>query len=258
VRYVQKYATPAGKNARNTKWIIAKNARKLADVVRTPAARWPEQHAAPRIVRYGAKHCRTPNLKFLDTTMKTYVTRRSFLSLCTAALVFASTGFAAGPAPEKDQRRFEIRFLEMMIDHHYGAVKMSELCPGRTVHPELLAMCEMIKTAQLAEIQQMQTWLQTWYGVTHEPMLDRKSEKQIEYLATLTGAAFEKAYMSIMIEHHSMAAMMAVDCLNEAYHPEMLNMCAMMLATQGDEIAQMRIWLQQWYGINDLDRNDHS
>ena len=51
---------------------------------------------------------------------------------------------------------------------------------------------------------------------------------------------------------------MAVDCLNEAYHPEMLNQCAMMLAMQGDEIAQMRIWLQQWYGINDLDRNDHS
>ena len=119
-------------------------------------------------------------------------------------------------------------------------------------------MCKMIKTAQLAEIQQMQAWLQSWYGVSHEPTLTRKTQKQIEYLASLSGEAFEKAYMMMMIENHSMAAMMAIDCLNEAYHPEMLNMCAMMLTAQGDEIAQMRIWLQQWYGINDLDRNDHS
>jgi len=61
--------------------------------------------------------------------------------------------------------------------------------------------------------------------------------------------------MTMMIRHHFMAAMMAIDCLNQAYHPEMLNMCAMMLGMQGDEIAQLRSWLQQWYGINDLDRN---
>ena len=183
---------------------------------------------------------------------------RNILLPVLAALTLTASSFAAGPAPERDQRRFEIRLLTEMIDHHYGAVKMSELCPGRTIHPELLAMCEMIKTAQLAEIQQMQAWLQSWYGVSHEPTLTRKTQKQIEHLASLTGEAFEIAYMTMMIEHHSMAAMMAIDCLNEAYHPEMLNMCAMMLAAQGDEIAQMRIWLQQWYGINDLDRNDHS
>lgn len=92
--------------------------------------------------------------------------------------------------------------------------------------------------------------------MTHAPHLDRKTQRQIAHLATLSGEAFEKAFMATMIKHHSMAAMMAIDCLNEAYHPEMLNMCAMMLAAQGDEIAQLRIWLQQWYGINDLDHRD--
>ena len=119
-------------------------------------------------------------------------------------------------------------------------------------------MCEEIKASQSEEIATMQAWLQSWYGITHAPHLDRKTQRQLAYLATLSGEAFEKAFMAIMIEHHSMAAEMAIDCLNEAYHAEMLNMCAMMLAAQGDEIAQMRIWLQQWYGIGDLDRQDRT
>jgi uncharacterized protein (DUF305 family) len=185
------------------------------------------------------------------------LTRRAFASVCSAALLlFAPVGFAAGPAPERDQQRFEINFLEQMIDHHYGAIKMSELCDGRTVHADLKAMCDMIKTAQAAEIREMQAWLKNWYGWTHEPRLDSKTQKQIEELSRLTGAEFEIAYMTMMIKHHSMAAMMAVDCLNQAYHPDMLNMCAKMLCDQGNEIAQLRLWLMQWYGINDLDRND--
>lgn len=182
----------------------------------------------------------------------------AMLSVSLAALCFTTTATAAGPAPERDQRRYEVRFLSMMIDHHYGAVKMSELCAGRTVHPELQAMCEQMHASQLEEIAMMQAWLKSWYGITHEPMLDRKMQRQVRALSGLTGAAFEKAFMSMMIPHHSMAVMMSLEALNQAYHPELLNMAAMMLGAQGDEIAQMRLWLQQWYGINDLDRNDRA
>lgn len=187
-----------------------------------------------------------------------FSTRRSFLGLCAALLAFTSIGFAGAPAPERDQRRFEINFLTTMIDHHYGAVKLSELCKGRTVHAELQKMCDMIIMAQTAEIEEMQGWLKSWYGINHEPALDRKTRRQVEHLTRHTGAKFEKTYMSILIPHHSMAAHMAIDCLNQAYHPEMLDMCAKMLGDQGDEIAMLRLWLMQWYGINDLDHNDRT
>lgn len=160
---------------------------------------------------------------------------------------------AGGPAPAKSQSRFEISFLQEMIDHHYAAVKMSELCAGRTVHPELQELCDQIKAAQTEEIAQMQSWLLDWYGITYEPELDRKTQRQLDELAAMTGEEFEIAYMTMMIGHHSMAVMMALDCLKEAYHAEMLNMCAKMLGDQGNEIALMRIWLEQWYGITDLD-----
>ena len=100
----------------------------------------------------------------------------------------------------------------------------------------------------------MRSWLQSWYGLDHEPELDRKTRRQVEFLASLTGEAFEKAFMQILIEHHAMAMEGAVECLLRAYHPEMLNMCAMMAAAQGEEIAMLRIWLCDWYSICDLHR----
>jgi len=188
-----------------------------------------------------------------------HITRRRFAAMCSAALLcFASFGFSSGPAPERDERRFEIDFLTRMIDHHYGAVKMAELCDGRTVHNELLDMCQSIKTAQTAEIATMQGWLQSWYGVTHEPQLDRKTRRQIDQLSRLSGAEFEKHFMAGMIMHHEMAIDMGRDALLQAWHPDLLNMVAKMMGSQADEIVQLRLWLIQWYGINDLDRNDRT
>jgi uncharacterized protein (DUF305 family) len=190
--------------------------------------------------------------------MKTpFISRRSFVGLCVALCTFAASALASGPAPERDQRRFEVSFLTSMIDHHFGGVKLAELCAGRTIHAQLEQLCEDVKSAQSAEITKMQEWLRDWYGITHQPELDRKTQRQIDALSKLTGGDFEKAFMAVMIGHHTQAAHMAIECLNQAYHPEMLNMCAMMLGSQGDEIAMMRIWLIQWYGINDLDRSDH-
>jgi len=182
--------------------------------------------------------------------------RRTFLSVCAALLVFVSVGAAAEPAPEREQRRFEIEFLTMMIDHHFGAVKMAELCDGRTVHTDLLNLCHQIKTAQTAEIAMLQGWLQNWYGVSHAPELDRKMQQQVDRLSELTGAAFEKTFMAIMIRHHAAAVDRGREALLKAWHAELLNMAAKMIGDQGDEIAMMRIWLIQWYGVQNLD-HDH-
>ena len=80
-------------------------------------------------------------------------------------------------------------------------------------------------------------------------------QRQVEQLSKLSGAEFEKMFMRMMSEHHATAAVDAVECLLKAYHPEMLNMCAMMLGAQGDEIAQMRVWLCQWYAVCSLENN---
>lgn len=53
-------------------------------------------------------------------------------------------------------------FLELMIEHHQGAVDMSELVLESS-RPEIREFAQEIINAQEAEITQMQAWLAEWY-----------------------------------------------------------------------------------------------
>ena len=62
-----------------------------------------------------------------------------------------------------DGEEFEVAFLRSMIRHHWAAVREAETCLDRAEHQDLLRLCQNIKTVQLSEIAQMQTWLEEWY-----------------------------------------------------------------------------------------------
>jgi uncharacterized protein (DUF305 family) len=58
---------------------------------------------------------------------------------------------------------FDKMFLEMMIEHHAGAVRMSGLVKEKSTRPELLKFAEGVIKDQTAEIQQMEAWKKTWF-----------------------------------------------------------------------------------------------
>ncbi|HJT70794.1 MAG TPA: DUF305 domain-containing protein [Terriglobales bacterium] len=152
---------------------------------------------------------------------------------------------ASAPAPTQQQSKFEIRFMENMIDHHMMAVMMSQICLQKAVHPELQPMCQSIITTQSAQIQTMQSWLAQWYGVTYSP---QTSNARMEKLMKLNGAEFEIEFMQEMIEHHADAIRESTDCLLKAYHKELRDLCQNIITAQAAEINTMRTWLCQWYG----------
>ena len=55
---------------------------------------------------------------------------------------------ASGPAPTKAQARYEIDFLQDMIDHHMMAVMTAELCVEKAVHEELRAWIEAYRQGE--------------------------------------------------------------------------------------------------------------
>jgi uncharacterized protein (DUF305 family) len=177
--------------------------------------------------------------------------RRGFAAICSATMliVFASAGFAAGPAPTEEQRQFEIRFLTEMIDHHAMAVMTSELCMERAVHPQLIQLCSQIREMQLEEIATMQTWLEDWYGIEHEPEMTPGMRKQMEKLAALSGAEFEIEFMKMMIRHHWTAVVRAEECQETAYHAELVQLCENIETAQLAEIHLMGSWLCDWYDL---------
>jgi uncharacterized protein (DUF305 family) len=96
----------------------------------------------------------------------------------------------------------------------------------------------------------MQSWLQDWYGISYEPEMTPGMMRQVEKLAELESAEFEIEFTQSMIKHHLGAIKEGEQCLDRAYHPELLSLCQNIIVTQTQEIAQMQTtWLCEWYGI---------
>jgi uncharacterized protein (DUF305 family) len=175
--------------------------------------------------------------------------KRFLTTAAIAALVLSTSVQASGPAPTRDQQQFEIRFLTEMIDHHAMAVMMADLCLERATHPELRQLCHNIKEAQTEEIVTMQTWLEDWYGIEHQPDMTPGAQNRMQKLAALSGAEFEIEFLKEMIQHHWLAVVRARQCQDRAYHPELIEMCEDIETKQLAEIELMGSWLCEWYGL---------
>lgn len=173
---------------------------------------------------------------------------RSTIVLVLAAMVAAFTTpvFADAPAPDKQTAKYEVKFMENMIDHHAMAVMMAQMCTMKAIHPELISLCQNIISSQSAEIEMMQTWLQDWYGITYEPDMHMG---EMQGHMKMDSAQFEEWFMKRMISHHAKAIQEAEDCLEEAYHGELISMCQNIINTQTQEIEMMQTWLCEWYDV---------
>lgn len=165
---------------------------------------------------------------------------------------FATPVLADGPAPEEQTAKYEIKFLENMIDHHAMAVMMAEMCTMSATHPELVALCENIIATQSAEIEMMQTWLMDWYGIAYEPEMHMG---EMAGHMNMDPSQFEEWFMKRMISHHATAIKEAQDCLEEAYHPELLSLCQNIISAQYQEIQMMQTWLCEWYEVCNYRQN---
>ena len=95
----------------------------------------------------------------------------------------------------------------------------------------------------------MQSWLQSWYGVSYSPQMMPGMQNHMERMSEMSGAEFEITFMKEMIRHHWRAVVSATGCIDRAYHPELISMCANIVETQVAEITLMRTWLCEWYNI---------
>ncbi len=140
-------------------------------------------------------------------------------------------------------------FLAAMIEHHEGAVDMSEIALDRAEQEELRQMAQEIIEAQEAEIDQMQAWLDEWFdgghgdhGISHEEMgmdMDMDEFREAE--------PFDLAFIDEMIIHHEGAIDMARAILETTERDELREMAEEIIEAQEVEIQQMREWRAEWF-----------
>jgi uncharacterized protein (DUF305 family) len=94
----------------------------------------------------------------------------------------------------------------------------------------------------------MQSGLQSWYGMSHQPEMKPGAERMLEKLASLEGREFEIEFMEMMIKHHEKAVKEGRMCLDKAWHAELRQLCQNIISAQSAEITLLRSWLCTWYG----------
>lgn len=153
---------------------------------------------------------------------------------------------ATQPAPDRPNARFEISFMQDMIDHHAMAVELSVMCQEKAVNEALRTRCQQIIASQSEQIEILQRWLNAWYGETYEP---RHENRQMRDLEALSGKEFEVRFMVQMTGHHQEAIDEASECLVRAYHSDLIDLCGDIIVEQAPEIVEMRTWLCEWYDL---------
>ncbi|MGI5325139.1 DUF305 domain-containing protein [Actinomadura nitritigenes] len=154
----------------------------------------------------------------------------------------ASASATAAQASHNEQ---DVMFAQMMIPHHRQAVEMAGLAPSRAASAQVKTLAAGIEKAQAPEIATMTGWLEDWGAPAamsgmHHDMPGIMGEKDMTSLKGLKGAAFDKAFLRMMIEHHRGAVTMARAENRSGRNADAKALAASIVRTQTAEIARMR------------------
>ena len=156
---------------------------------------------------------------------------------------------------------FDLRFIDAMVPHHQGAVKMAQEALQKSKRPEIKKLAQSIIADQDKEIAQMQQWRKSWYAsAASTPMAwDSKTKSMMPMsqdqmngmmMNMDLGAAddqFDLRFINAMIPHHESAIVMANDAKQKSKRPEIQKLATAIVSSQQAEIDQMKQWRKAWY-----------
>ena len=167
----------------------------------------------------------------------------------TAEIRNVSAARASRPSADRMTVQFEVSFLTGMIPHHQMAISMSQAALRNSANSEVRDLAERIIAAQRPEIRQMQRFLAVNGVRSFRPTPSSDERAMLRELRSLRGSDFDSAYLSEMIGHHQAAIAGehgmpgASECLERAAQPGLKNLCANIVTTQTEEIAEMQMLL---------------
>jgi uncharacterized protein (DUF305 family) len=153
----------------------------------------------------------------------------------------------------------DVTFLTDMYPHHAQALEMATMVDGRSTNQAVIDLATQIKGAQQPEMDTM-TGLLTSFGKP-TPSTDSSmggmdmsgtsgmsgmmSSDDMTRLGTLSGAAFDKTWLTMMTEHHSGAVDMANVELSDGSNTDAKTLATAIITAQNAEIATMKGLLAQ-------------
>jgi uncharacterized protein (DUF305 family) len=150
------------------------------------------------------------------------------LALGAALAGAAATAGAQAAPPPKTYTPADVHFMAGMIGHHAQAIQMAQWAPTHGASPAVQRLCERIVVAQTDEIAMTQRWLREHGEYVppadprghimpgmEQPMLmpGMLTPQQMAQLDSARGPAFNRLFLTFMIQHHQGAITMVQDLL---------------------------------------------
>jgi uncharacterized protein (DUF305 family) len=143
---------------------------------------------------------------------------------------------------------FDIDFASGMIEHHQGAIDMSEQELKSGKDDSLRNMAQRIITAQKEEIAQLQAFLKNYKpsGMKHgEGELEKSmADMSGKMKSTSMTGDVDKDFATMMIAHHQSAVSMANLEIKNGMSNKLKQMSQKMVKDQTKEIGEFKAWLK--------------
>ncbi|HUF34487.1 MAG TPA: DUF305 domain-containing protein [Gemmatimonadales bacterium] len=171
-----------------------------------------------------------------------------------AAAADADDRIAARVGADSARRPYteaDIRFMTHMIHHHAQAVLMAGWAPSHEAGPAVRRLAERIASGQEDEIATMRQWLADRGHSAHAEshgmrMPGMLTEDQLGELDAARGDAFDRLFLTFMIQHHRGAVSMVRDLFatrGAARDETVFKVANDVSADQSNEIARMEAML---------------
>ena len=169
----------------------------------------------------------------------------------------AGVSTAAAQAPQSSYTAADVRFMSGMLYHHAQAVLIAGWAPSHDAGPSLRTLCERIVAAQTDEIALLSRWLADRNEAVPHPdpthmmmpemdsthmMPGMLSAEQLAQLDAARGPAFDRVFLSLMIQHHQGAITMVNQLFAAGAGEEepVYKMASSVFADQTTEIERMQ------------------
>lgn len=162
----------------------------------------------------------------------------------------------ATASPPEEPNDADKRFVQNMIVHHEQAVWMADLAPSRASSRDVKELASRISDVQGLEIDAMNGWLSQHSIPTvnptapnHESMGDHgampgmATPEQLQQLKDAKGTAFDRLWLTLMINHHKGALTMAEEVRKKGVDTRVQEIADDVMVEQTDEINRMQGWL---------------
>jgi uncharacterized protein (DUF305 family) len=174
-----------------------------------------------------------------------------------AATSSPSAGTATGsPAPSAAQAHnsADITFAQNMMPCHKQAIQMSDIVLTKQgIDPRVVQVANQIKAAEDADIQRMQSWLSQWQQPTTpmmpsptagmpamQGMAGMMSPEQMTALQNALGADASKQFLTMMIQNHQHAIMLAQSEIGSGQYPPTVAMAHSIATSEQQEVNTMQ------------------